>query len=190
METAIFNLVLKRWLMDYKEIKKRFSDLRQKKLAKDKEEFQQLIHEIIHHENIQVMKNYNHHGHTSCYQHSLHVAYYNYKICKAFGWDVKAAARAGLMHDMFLYDWHEHTTGKGERKHGFEHPMKALKNAAASFDITQKEGDMIAKHMFPLTVTPPRYKETVVIILTDKFCSSCEVLDRFLKKDSFTGGKI
>ena len=72
--------------------------------------------------------------------------------------------------------------------HGFEHPTKALKNAGKYFDITEKEGDMIAKHMFPLTVTPPKYKETFVIVLVDKFCSFNEVLDDFIHR-KFCGAK-
>ena len=44
---------------------------------------------------------------------------------------------------------------------------------------------MIAKHMFPLTVTPPKYKETFVIVLVDKFCSFNEVLD-----DLYTGSSV
>lgn len=165
--------------MKHIDIKRKYSEKKRKNNEKDKEEFLQFINEIIKNEKIQEMKNYNHHSYTNCYQHSIHVSYYNYKLCKKLGWDAKAAARAGIMHDMFLYDWHEHKTGSGERMHGFEHPVKALRNAGTSFRISKKEGDMIAKHMFPLTITPPRYKETYIIILTDKFCSTCEVIDRF-----------
>lgn len=149
---------------------------------KDRDEFENVIGDIAKNEKVKEMKNYNHHSYTSCYRHSMHVSYYNYKICKKLGWDAKAGAKAGLLHDMFLYDWHEHKTESGERMHGFEHPTKALKNARACFDITEKEGDIIAKHMFPLTLTPPKYKETYIIIVTDKFCSTCEIMDRFFKK--------
>lgn len=48
---------------------------------------------------------------------------------------------------------------------------------------------MIAKHMFPLTVTPPKYKETFVIVLVDKFCSFNEVLDDFIHR-KFCGARI
>ena len=149
---------------------------------KDRVEFENVIGDIAKNEKVKEMKNYNHHSYTSCYRHSLHVSYYNYKICKKLGWDAKAGAKAGLLHDMFLYDWHEHKTEAGERMHGFEHPTKALKNARSCFDITEKEGDMIAKHMFPLTLTPPKYKETYIIVVTDKFCSTCEIMDRFFRK--------
>lgn len=149
---------------------------------KDKEEFESVIGEIAKNEKVREMKNYNHHSNTSCFEHSMHVSYYNYKICKMLGWDAEAGAKAGLLHDMFLYDWHGHKPQNGERLHGFEHPVKSLRNARSCFNITEKEGDIISKHMFPLTITPPKYKETYVIVLTDKFCSACEVLDRFLNK--------
>lgn len=84
--------------------------------------------------------------------------------------------------DLFLYDWHGHKPEKGERMHGFEHPNKALKNAHDNFSLTKKEGDMITKHMFPLTLTPPSYKETYVIVMTDKLCSVGEVLDKYFRK--------
>ena len=96
---------------------------------------------------IQSMKKYSHHGRTSLFGHSVHVSYYNYLVCKKLHLDEKAGAKAGLLHDLFLYDWHKYSPGKGERLHGFEHPTKALKNAGKYFDITEKEGDMIAKHM-------------------------------------------
>lgn len=151
---------------------------------KDREEFCELVKDIINHEKIQEMKRYNHHSQTTCFTHSMHVAYYNYLVCKRFNLDVRAGVRAGLMHDLFLYDWHTRKPAPGERLHGFEHPKIALRNARENFELSDIEADMICKHMFPLTISLPRYKETVVIVMTDKFCSSCEVLDRFFKKKS------
>lgn len=129
---------------------------------------------------VQRMKKYMHHGKTSCFKHSVHVSYYNYIICKKLGLDYYAAAKAGLLHDLFLYDWHNYVRGCGEQRHGFEHPRKALRNARSSFTITSKEADIIEKHMFPLTLWLPKYKETCVIVITDKFCSVCEFIDGLL----------
>lgn len=168
-----------------KHINKRVKAVEIKKnqrMNREKEEFSDIIKDLVNHEKVREMRNYNHHSQTNCFEHSLHVSYYNYKICKALGLDAAAGAKAGLLHDMFLYDWHGHKPEKGERKHGFEHPVKALKNAQAHFDITKKEGDIIAKHMFPLTITPPMYRESYVIVITDKFCSACEVMDRFFNR--------
>lgn len=148
----------------------------------DKAEFEEVINEVIANEDVRRMTAYNHHSHTNCFKHSLHVAYYNYKICKFFGLDARAAARAGMLHDLFLYDWHERKIRLNNTLHGFSHPYTALYNAKKNFELSDKEQDIIEKHMFPLTPRFPKYKETVIIILTDKFCSVCEVMDRFFKK--------
>ena len=145
-------------------------------------EYKKYIDDVFSSDVVQGMKKYSHHGRTSLFGHSVHVSYYNYLICKKLHLDEKAGAKAGLLHDLFLYDWHSYNRKKGERFHGFEHPSKALKNAGKYFNITKKEGDMIAKHMFPLTITPPKYKESVVIILVDKFCSICEVFDDIYRR--------
>lgn len=160
------------------------TEVRKRHFRRDRSgvEYTKVAGDIVADPVVQKMKEFNHHSHTNCFEHSVHVSYYNYLICKKLGWDIHSAVKAGLLHDLFLYDWHGHKPEKGERRHGFEHPTKALKNARSNFPITRKEGDMIAKHMFPLTVTPPKYKETYVIIMTDKFCSICEVMDRFFKE--------
>ena len=62
----------------------------------------------------------------------------NYIVCKKLGLDDNAAAKAGLLHDLFLYDWHGHKPEKGERMHGFEHPNKALKNAHDNFLLQKR----------------------------------------------------
>ncbi len=148
----------------------------------DKAEFEEAISEVIVNEEVRSMTGFNHHSHTNCFKHSLHVAYYNYKICKFFGLDAKAAARAGMLHDLFLYDWHKKRVRLNNSLHGFSHPYTALYNAKKNFELSDKEEDIIEKHMFPLTPRFPKYKETVIIILTDKFCSVCEVMDRFFKR--------
>lgn len=146
-------------------------------------EYAEYMSSILNSEPVQSMRQYNHHSHTSCLQHSVHVSYYNYLLSRKLNLDTWAAAKAGLLHDFFLYDWHDHMLpSKGELPHGFTHPSEALKNAGKYFDLTEKEGDIILRHMFPLTVAPPKYKESYLIVLTDKFCTTCEVMDKFFKK--------
>lgn len=148
----------------------------------DKADFEKVIGEVIANDEVRKMKKFNHHSHTSCFRHSMHVSYYNYKICKFLGLDAVSCAKAGMLHDLFLYDWHDKKIRLGDSLHGFEHPYIALRNAKKNFKLNKMEEDIIEKHMFPLTPRFPKYKETVVIILTDKFCSVCEVMDRFFKK--------
>lgn len=159
-----------------------FDILGEKRIKRQKsaEAYKKCVGNVARNHIVQRMKKYTHHGSTSCFKHSVHVSYYNYLICKKLGLDYYAAAKAGLLHDLFLYDWHDYTPAYGERLHGFEHPTKALQNARSSFSITNKEADMIEKHMFPLTLSLPKYKETCIIVMTDKFCSVCEVIDGLL----------
>ena len=44
------------------------------------------------------------------------------------------------------------------------------------FNLNEKERDIILKHMFPLTVKPPRFKESYIVMLADKYCAVYETL--------------
>ena len=122
-------------------------------------------------------KQYFQHGVTSIYRHSLHVAYESCLLAENFHMkvDYRALIRGAFLHDYFLYDWHdkEHVH---KRPHGFYHPKAALANAMCEFTLSEKEKDIIQKHMFPLTVMPPKYKEAWIVCLVDKFCSTRETL--------------
>ncbi len=140
--------------------------------------FKTILEELIRLPYIQQMKSYTQHGHTSCLDHSLFVAYYSYYLARRLhlSTDYKSIIRGALLHDFFLYDWHE----KGDRKglHGFTHPKAALANAEKYFLLNDKEKDIILKHMWPLTIKPPRYKETYIVCLADKCCSTMETLKK------------
>ena len=42
--------------------------------------------------------------------------------------------------------------------------------------MNDTERDMIKKHMFPLNPAPPRFKETAVLCLADKYCALRETV--------------
>ena len=48
----------------------------------------------------------------SCYDHCLFVAYVGFTLCRIFGLDYRAAARAGLLHDLYLQKWEETDVGR------------------------------------------------------------------------------
>ncbi len=110
----------------------------------------------------------------SCYDHCLFVSYLSFTMCRILGFDYRAAARAGLLHDLYLQHWEDTDVGLFERL--YIHPEMALKNAAERFDLSEKEADIILKHMWPLTVVPPRYMESLVVSLVDTFCSASDYL--------------
>lgn len=144
-------------------------------------DFINAIKDILTNEHVLQMKKFIQHGNTTCYQHCLNVAYYNYRLCKVFSLNWKAGARAGMLHDFFLYDWH--SMGKGRYYHGFRHPAKALSNAKEIFSLSSTEKDMILNHMFPLTIYRiPKYRETYIITLSDKLCCALEFFSYYNPK--------
>ena len=146
--------------------------------AKD---FFDCISDIIFDEKVLEMKKYYHHFDITCYQHCLNVSFYNFKVCKALKLDAKAAARGGLLHDLFLYDWHQKHI-KGEPWHAFVHGRKALENAKKICKLSKKEENMILSHMFPISYDLPKYKESFVISFVDKYCAIAECFARLKKK--------
>lgn len=133
------------------------------------------VQDILEHPVFCSMENYYQHGRTTCREHCIRVSYLSYRICCRMGWDSRAAARAALLHDLFLYDWHTHAELTGERFHGFTHPRAALNNAVRYFDLTKQERNMILRHMWPLTPIPPATREGMAVCYADKVCSSAEV---------------
>ena len=157
-------------------------------------EYYSYVKDLLENDVVMQMKKFRHHYGTNCYQHSINVSYYNYLLCKKFGLDAKSGARAGLLHDLFLYDRKAYIRTKGERLHGFRHPKIALENANANFDLNEREEDIIEKHMWPLTVELPKYSESYVTVLVDKYCAVAEigsfVLDRTKNKISYLYDKM
>lgn len=137
-------------------------------------EYYSFVYDLINNEKVQMLAQFRHHIGTTRLQHSLNVSYYNYKLCKMLRLDFKSAARAGLLHDFFLYDRKKHI--KTERSHSAEHAKIALENASDMFKLNEREADMIINHMWPMTHKLPQYGETFAITLVDKFCAVAEVV--------------
>lgn len=140
-------------------------------------EYKMCIDDLINNQDVLSMDKYIQHSDVSCLEHSLHVSYKSYLISRRLNLDYKPAARGGLLHDFFLYDWHK-TKLKG-KLHGFAHPEIALKNANERFQLNEIEKDIIIKHMWPLTLRPPKYKESFIVVLVDKYCSIKEIIKKF-----------
>ncbi|MBW7571803.1 HD domain-containing protein [Caproiciproducens faecalis] len=132
--------------------------------------------ELLKSEFVQQMGTYIQHANISCLDHSISVAYYSYCLCRKLNLnaDCRSIIRGALLHDFFLYDWHVTKNPKG--LHGFKHPLTALENAEAHFTLNDCEKEIIVKHMWPLTITPPKCKEALIVSLSDKFCSLIEIL--------------
>ena len=120
------------------------------------------------------------HGQTTTLDHVAAVAYLSLFLVRGLGLrcDERSLVRGALLHDYYLYDWHDHQAAP-DNWHGFTHPRHALRNAERDFpDLTNLERDIIAHHMFPLVPSPPRHREALVVSLADKICSTVEVFAR------------
>ncbi len=144
------------------------------------DEFNLIIADILNNNTVNLMKNYRQHYDTSCFEHCKNVAFYSYLICRKFNLDYEAASRAGMLHDLFLYDWRKKTDGR-KGLHGFRHPKIALNNSNKLFILSDKEQDIILKHMWPLTVVFPKYKESYIVSFVDKFCAIKESYEHYKK---------
>ena len=133
----------------------------------DRIEFFNIISEIINNETVRKMKDYRQHCDTSCYTHCMHVAYYSYIIAKKLGLD---------------YWRMKYRDPKNYGLHGFVHPKIALRNALEQFELNVKEQDIIVKHMWPMTVVLPKYKESYIVTLTDKYSAIREIYTYYLSK--------
>lgn len=89
------------------------------------------IGDLISYPLVRSMKNYIQNGDVDCLEHSLYVSYYSYLVCRRINLNYRCAARGGLLHDFFLYDWHIKGSHKG--LHGLNHPRSALRNAKKVF---------------------------------------------------------
>lgn len=142
------------------------------KIYNDKD-FILIVSDIINNETVQKMKNYRQHCATSCFDHCLVASYLCYKICKKHGLDYTSCARAAMIHDLFLYDWRK-KSAEHKGLHAFTHPKTAYLNAKKLFNLNEKEQDIILKHMWPVTLSIPKYKESFVLTFVDKRCALSE----------------
>jgi uncharacterized protein len=143
-------------------------------------EFDDCITRLYNDDTVRKMDEITHHLNQSCMDHSLFVSYVSYLVCRKFKWDSISAARAGLLHDLFLYDWKNGDEHEG--LHGVTHPKVAYKNAEqlcrdkeGENNLSELEKDIILKHMWPLSPKKPSYKESFVVCMADKVCALLEL---------------
>ena len=134
-----------------------------------KEKFLEIINDILANKSIQNLKLYKHHYAYTRLEHCLSVSYYTYVICKFLHLDYKSAARAALLHDLFFYDCEDKISRP--KNHIKNHPKISLENANKLFNLNKKEQDIILKHMWPLTFSPPKYLESFIVTIVDKYCA-------------------
>lgn len=132
-------------------------------------EFHRIVKPLLDNCPFEATKNEKHHGITR-YEHSMRVAYFSYKVTKILGLAYKETTEAALLHDFF--------TNEVKEKNGIarlrQHPRCAVENAKKYFELSEKQEDIIATHMFPVTFTPPKYLESWIVDLVDDVASIYE----------------
>ena len=145
--------------------------------AKDRRLLKETLKELNRQGRLQEEKLAKQHGSTSVYQHSINVAYLSLWLAGRLPLrtDRRALVRGALLHDYFLYDWHQ--KDPSHRLHGFHHPKTALGNAQRDYHLNWKEKNIIARHMFPLIPVPPQCREAWIVCLADKWCALGETVE-------------
>ena len=109
------------------------------------EDVRKVIEHIAKEGRSDIQKNHIQHGTTTVFDHSVNVAITSLRLSEklnAAGIRVnrRELIRGALLHDYFLYDWHE--KDRSHSWHGFRHPATALKNARNDFELTRVEEDI------------------------------------------------
>ncbi|WP_225743570.1 HD domain-containing protein [Marinilactibacillus sp. Marseille-P9653] len=138
-------------------------------------EYVALINDLLENEDLLKLETITHHHYTTRLTHSLFVSYVSYRIAKKMNLNVRAVARAGLLHD-FFHEGREEIAAMEMGSHNCVHPKIAVENAAKITPLSELEKDIILKHMFLCSkVGLPRYKESMIVTCVDKYCAINEV---------------
>lgn len=121
---------------------------------------------------VRSMKQWKHHWSITTFDHSLFVSYMAFRLARKWKRDYRMAARMGLLHDLYLYDSHDPSAHPGNQC--FDHPRAAVRNARALVDLSAKEENIIASHMWPLATTMPHSAEAVIVSVADKLCATLD----------------
>lgn len=135
----------------------------------NREHFELQISDLLDDPEVLALKDMSQHS-KKCnrFDHSLYVAYLSFLMCRRLRLDYRAAARGGLLHD-----FHFGSEEDGVKRL-WKHPHHALENATGRHLLTEKEKDIIVKHMWPLTRPLPRHRESFIVSLADKVCAVME----------------
>lgn len=132
-------------------------------------EFREQIEGLLQNEMVRRLDECKQHFKYTRLRHSMDVAFYSYCLARKLRLDSRSVARAGLLHDLFF-----HSEGQHSGSLLFSHPKIALENARGICQLNRVEEDIILRHMFLLTLRPPRYREGYVVTLVDKVCAARE----------------
>ena len=165
------------------------------KYKEDKEfkDWYKIVRRILITKEFQKRRLFLHHENESLWTHSIKVSFLSYKFAKKYNINEYNCAIAGLLYDFYTKAWQynseleilndmykERYINKKKEKfkelHGISHPIDALNNSKKYYKkyLNKRIENAIISHMFPLSLFNgqiPRYKESYVITLIDKYVS-------------------
>lgn len=143
-------------------------------------DFYDTIKDLLEIKEVLDLAKFEQHIGTSRLDHSLYVSYYAYFFAKKLKVNYRSAARGGLLHDLFHYNWSEVRHPEG--RHAWTHPKIAAKNAKELVLLNKVELDCIEKHMWPLCMGAPKYVESYLVTFADKYTATVEIFAGFKAK--------
>lgn len=69
------------------------------------EEYVLIVEDLLRQPAVQKLSQYTQHHHSNRLDHSIAVSFDSYELAKKLHLDYRSVARAGLLHDLFYYDW-------------------------------------------------------------------------------------
>ena len=146
----------------------------------------ELVEDIVRSDRFLRAKTLGHHGKVSLADHSRRTAMYGRNICRSLekrGIPVseKDVVRACLLHDIGMTDLE--VFDKVSWKKAYLHPTRGAAIAREEYRAGRIQCDAIRKHMWPICIIPPLYKESWVVLAADKWCSFHEFLERVKKRN-------
>ena len=147
-------------------------------------EYKFLMSDILSNEKLKRLDGYKQHYKCTRLKHSVDVSYYSFYIAKLLNLDYMSAAKAGLLHDLYFDEKTKETTLREKIRMLRRHPQDALKNASEICELNEIERNAILRHMWLVTIRPPKYKEGFIVSFVDKYCASKEFLSSVFLKNS------
>ena len=147
---------------------------------KSRGEYKNTMSDLLANDKLRLLNNIKQHNKCTRLKHSIDVSYYSFYIAKLLKCDYISAAKAGLLHDLHF---HEKANFKDNVKTLRQHPKEALKNAMEICDLNDMERDIIKRHMWLITLKPPKYKEGYIVTFVDKYCAAKEFFSSVFSKN-------
>ena len=139
-------------------------------------EFTYQVCDLLNTPEVQSLQSYSHHHRVSRYEHALLVSQLAFRAARTFRLDCRAAARCGLLHDLYPGEKNRPAGPFFFLRHAWNHPKQALENARNLTYLTGKEQNIIESHMWPMCKALPKSREAWLVNLVDTFVAVLDVL--------------